>query len=188
MATGQSAGILQLHVLKPGFIEVLSSIDLSLPLIFCLRLRGHATVDDLNPVTVEDFVEHMIFREPFIVDFKEHSSDVGSQAFAKRWVIPNDVSVAVPSGGFRRLWYVRSGCEPVVGTTGQIILQAKSSLFYSSAEAWGKKALTNLFDATMRSYDGAEPCELVGAYLLHKIKEKSGNTCIFGSYRDDGIR
>ena len=37
----------------------------------------------------------------------------------------------------------------------------------------------------MGSYDGAESCELVGAFLLHKIKEKHGNN--FGLYRDDGL-
>ena len=37
-------------------------------------------------------------------------------------------------------------------------------------------------------YDGAEPCELVGAHLLHKIKEKFGSTCNFGLYHDDGLR
>ena len=39
----------------------------------------------------------------------------------------------------------------------------------------------------MGSYDGAESCELVGAYLLYKIKENFGNICDFGLYRDDGL-
>ena len=39
----------------------------------------------------------------------------------------------------------------------------------------------------MGSYDGAESCELVDAYLLHKIKERFGSICDFGLYRDDGI-
>ena len=39
----------------------------------------------------------------------------------------------------------------------------------------------------MGNYDGAESCELVGAYLLHKIKQKFGSTCDFGLYRDDGL-
>ena len=56
---------------------------------------GHATVADLDCVTVEDFVEHMIFRELFVEDFKERSSNVGSHVLAKRWVIPNDVSVYI---------------------------------------------------------------------------------------------
>ena len=38
----------------------------------------------------------------------------------------------------------------------------------------------------MGSYDGAESCELVGTYLLHNIKERFGNACNFGLYRDDG--
>jgi len=36
----------------------------------------------------------------------------------------------------------------------------------------------------MGSYDGAESCELVGAYLLHKF----GSICDFDLYRDDGLR
>ena len=48
------------------------------------------------------------------MDFKERSSNVGSHVLAKRWVIPNDVSVAVPSGGVRRLCYVWCEGEPVI--------------------------------------------------------------------------
>ena len=66
-----------------------------------------------------------------------------------------------------------------------IILHAKKSLLYDSGDSWGKKASSNLFDVTMGSYDGAETCELVGAFLLHNIKEKYGNN--FGLYRDDGL-
>ena len=66
-----------------------------------------------------------------------------------------------------------------------IILHAKKSLLYNSGEPWGKKASSNLFDVTMGSYDGAESCELVSAFLLHNIKEKYGNN--FGLYRDDGL-
>ena len=66
-----------------------------------------------------------------------------------------------------------------------IILHAKKSLLYNTGEPWGKKTTSNLFDVTMGSYDGAESCELVGAYLLHIIKEKHGYN--FGLYRDDGL-
>ena len=44
-----------------------------------------------------------------------------------------------------------------------IILQAKSSLFYSYGKPWSKKTSSNVFDVTMGSYDFAESCELVGA-------------------------
>ena len=69
-----------------------------------------------------------------------------------------------------------------------IILQAKSSLLYNSGEPWSKKTSPNLFHVTMGSYyDCAESCELVGTYLLHSIKERFGNACNFGLYRDDGL-
>ena len=68
-----------------------------------------------------------------------------------------------------------------------IILQAKSSPLYNSGEPWSKRMSSILFDVTMSSFDGAESCELVGTYLLHNIKERFGNTCNFGLYRDDGL-
>lgn len=80
-----------------------------------------------------------------------------------------------------------SAYDSITDNERHIILQAKSSLLYSYGEPWGKKTSSNLFDVTMGSYDGAESCELVGAYLLHKIKEKFGSTCDFGLYRDDGL-
>lgn len=49
----------------------------------------------------------------------------------------------------------------------------------------GKKASSNLFDITMGSYDGTEYCELVGTFLLHRIKAKYVDS--FGLYRDDGL-
>ena len=60
---------------------------------------------------------------------------------------------------------------------------------FSTGEPWVKKTSTNHFDVTneltMGSYDGAETCQLVGAFLLHQITVKYGNT--FGFYRDDGL-
>ena len=52
-----------------------------------------------------------------------------------------------------------------------IILHAKKSLLYDSGDSWGKQASSNLFDVTMGSYDGGETCELVGAFLLHNIRD-----------------
>ena len=49
-------------------------------------------------------------------------------------------------------------------------------LLYSNGELWAKKTSSNLFDITMGSYDGAESCELVGAYLLYLIKEDFRDT------------
>ena len=42
------------------------------------------------------------------------------------------------------------------------------------------------FDVTMGAYDGAEVCELVGLFLLSKVKTSFGNLD-FGLYRDDGL-
>ena len=56
----------------------------------------------------------MIFPELFVEDFQERSSNVGSRVLAKRWAIPNDISVAVLSGGVRRLCCVGDECEPVI--------------------------------------------------------------------------
>jgi len=76
---------------------------------------------------------------------------------------------------------------PITDSEWHIVLQAKSSFLYSYGDPWSKKTSPNLFDITMGSYDGAESCELAGAYLLHKIREKFGSICDFGLYRDDGL-
>ena len=43
----------------------------------------------------------------------------------------------------------------------------------------------NMFDVTMGSYDGAETCELIGAYMLSLIAPKFKNEV--GLYHDDGL-
>ena len=60
----------------------------------------------------------------------------------------------------------------------------QSILFCPKGEAWQRK--DSLFDVTMGAPDGAEVCELVGLYLLHKTSsfvplERTG------LYRDDGL-
>ncbi|RUA05113.1 MAG: hypothetical protein DSY43_05320, partial [Gammaproteobacteria bacterium] len=67
----------------------------------------------------------------------------------------------------------------------QIIIHAKRSLLFNNGDQWGKKTSNMLFDITMGSYDGAETCELVGCYLLSKLKQIFGND--IGLYRDDGL-
>ena len=44
---------------------------------------GHATVADLECVTVEDFVQHMTFRKLLVDDLQERSSNVGSHVLAE---------------------------------------------------------------------------------------------------------
>ena len=50
---------------------------------------------------------------------------------------------------------------------------------------WVKRGSSNAFDVTMGSFDGAEICELVGLFILSKLKDKFGND--LGLYRDDGL-
>ena len=68
-----------------------------------------------------------------------------------------------------------------------IIKHARKSLLFDQSTEWVKKNTENeLFDVTMGSFDGAEICELVGLYLLHKLQPILG-TQNTGLYRDDGL-
>ena len=71
----------------------------------------------------------------------------------------------------------------------EMILQCRRSFLFCEGQPWTKIGSEN-FDVPMGSYDGAEICELVGLYILHKLT--SGKNPIFekencGIYRDDGI-
>ena len=48
-----------------------------------------------------------------------------------------------------------------------------------------KKKKKKTFDVAMGSYDGAETCEFIGAYMLSLIASKFKNEV--GLYRDDGL-
>ena len=63
-------------------------------------------------------------------------------------------------------------------------MHTKQLLLLTDGTAWTKNDSDGMFDVTMGSYDGAETCELVGAYLLcQPPKEISRNQ--IGLYRDD---
>ncbi len=57
---------------------------------------------------------------------------------------------------------------------------------FNDGKPWTKKDSNSLFDVTMRSYDGAEICELVGLFMLNNLGQKFGKENI-GLYRDDGL-
>ena len=70
-----------------------------------------------------------------------------------------------------------------------MIMQCHKSFLFSDGQPWTKIGEDN-FDVPMGCYDGAEICELVGLYLLHKLT--NGNGALFGKdkvgiYRDDGL-
>ena len=67
-----------------------------------------------------------------------------------------------------------------------IIVKAKNSLLFHDETPWRKKATQDTFDVTMGSFDGAETCELVGAYILEQIQSIIPKEEV-GLYRDDGL-
>ena len=67
-----------------------------------------------------------------------------------------------------------------------VIMHSRKSLLFDSNNIWIKKDGDPNFDVTMRSYDGAEICELVGLYILHVFGEKYGKYRI-GFYRNNGL-
>ena len=69
--------------------------------------------------------------------------------------------------------------------TLKAILLARKSLLFSKDEIWVKKDKSS-FDVTMRSFDGAEICKIVGLYLLDKLSNLLGKENV-GLYRDDGL-
>lgn len=78
-----------------------------------------------------------------------------------------------------------SNYEEITDDERHTIMYTKKTCLHNSGQTWGKKTSSNLFDVTMGSFDGAETCELVGAFLLSIITEKYGKS--FGLYRDDGL-
>ena len=68
----------------------------------------------------------------------------------------------------------------------EIIMHARKFLLFDSNTPWIKKDGASMFDVTMGSFDGAEICELIGLFALHKLNEKFEHGNI-GLYRDDGL-
>ena len=66
----------------------------------------------------------------------------------------------------------------------QVFLKSCKSFLFCGGEAWTKKGRTN-FDVGMGAYQGAQVCEIVGLFLLQKLRSVEGLECIL--YRDDGL-
>ena len=66
-----------------------------------------------------------------------------------------------------------------------VLVHSRKYFLFSSQNYWVKKTGPN-FDVTMGCLDGAESCELVGLFLLHKLEPIINKTHI-GLYRDDGL-
>ena len=68
----------------------------------------------------------------------------------------------------------------------EIIFHSRKSLLFADGKVWVKRERNGLFDVTMGSLDGAEVCELVGAFLLNKMSQFLDHD-LAGLYRDDGL-
>ena len=67
-----------------------------------------------------------------------------------------------------------------------MIFHFRRSLLFHDNEPWIKKDSNGDFDVTMRSYGGAEVCELAGLFMLNELSKKFDKDNI-GLYRDDGL-
>ena len=63
------------------------------------------------------------------------------------------------------------------------IMQATNSFLCSDGETWIKKQ-GGTFDITMGGYHGAEVCDLIGLFILSRLRDVAPN---IGLYRDDGL-
>ena len=66
------------------------------------------------------------------------------------------------------------------------ILEARKCFLYLNGNTWAKKK-NSKFDVTMGAWDGAECCDLVGLYMLSRLKLKLKLKLKCGLYRDDGL-
>ena len=65
-------------------------------------------------------------------------------------------------------------------------MQSRKTLLFQDGKPWSKKDNACDFDVPMGSYDGAEICELIGAFMLSELSAILPKEEI-GLYRDDGL-
>ena len=74
----------------------------------------------------------------------------------------------------------------ILQTDGDIMLQAKNSLHFDCGEAWMKKENNTAFEVKMGSFAVAKVCELVGEYILSKLRlllqERSVGLCSYDGF------
>ena len=67
--------------------------------------------------------------------------------------------------------------------TKEVLYHVRQTFLFYQNEPWAKKD-TPGFDVPMGAFDSAEVCELVGLYILHKLKNLP---VVAAVYRDDGL-
>ena len=65
-------------------------------------------------------------------------------------------------------------------------MQARKTLLFHEGVPWFKGSDNGDFDVPMSLYDGAEACQLVGAFLLNNLSHVTDKTGV-GLYRVDGL-
>ena len=60
----------------------------------------------------------------------------------------------------------------------EIIMHSRKTLLFHGIEPWVKQGDSPMFDVAMGCYDGAEVCELIGLYMLHKLTSAYTNGSI----------
>ena len=66
----------------------------------------HATVTDLDCVTINDFSKFVVFREVLVYWGKESVSDIGADVFAEWGIVPEDVVPLSVFSVVNRGWFV----------------------------------------------------------------------------------
>ncbi len=56
---------------------------------------GHTGIANFDSVSVEDFVQNVIFGKFFIKDFEERAADVSGDILTVRWAVLSDASVSL---------------------------------------------------------------------------------------------
>ena len=74
----------------------------------------------------------------------------------------------------------------IIDTDISIIMQVRKTLLFHEGIPWVKRSDNEDFDVPMGSYDGAEVCELVGAFLPNNLSPFIDKSNV-GPYRDDGL-
>ena len=67
----------------------------------------------------------------------------------------------------------------------KIIYHSRKSLLFNQEQTWMKKG-SDLFNVSMRTYDGAKVCELIGIFLLNLLGRQYDTKNIV-LYRGDGL-
>ena len=65
-------------------------------------------------------------------------------------------------------------------------MHARETLSFHEGAPWVKRSNNEDFDVPMGFYEGAEVCELVGAFLLKNLSQDIDKTSV-ALYRDDGL-